>query len=86
MDEKDTTKGLRKTIDIMQTGAMILVMLVLLFLLANQVQEYMHGAELLSSPCDICLELNPHIESCVYPTNNIDADKLNLDPSYKIEP
>jgi hypothetical protein len=45
--------------------AILLALLILLWLLANQVQDYFYGAELLETPCNLCVELNPELRSCI---------------------
>ena len=55
-------------IDILRIIAMLLAIWVLIWLLTNQIQEYLYEAELLMYPCDLCIELNPHLEECLTTT------------------
>ena len=52
-------------INFLQMIGMVLAILVLGWLAANQIQEYWHGAELLSTPCELCMELNPSFDECL---------------------
>lgn len=49
----------------MQIGMILLAIITLGWLAANQVQEYIYNAELLMYPCDLCVELNPELEECI---------------------
>jgi len=42
----------------------------------NQYMEFRYSAYLLSTPCDLCRELNPQVDGCFY--NMIDNPNKNI--------
>lgn len=66
MDNHKTSRpALEKVIDLLRIALIGAAIIVLMWLAANQVQEFIHGAQLLTYPCDLCVELNPHLEHCL---------------------
>lgn len=66
--------------------ALIIIAVVSLGLLAvNQFLSFNYKAQLLGSPCTLCLELNPHLEDCFLSPekNKINNNKIvfNFTPS-----
>jgi|TARA_Y100000310_G_scaffold3308_1_gene4235 hypothetical protein len=57
--------------------ALIIIGVVSLGLLAvNQFLDFRFKAQLLGSPCNVCKELNPHLESCFKEASNIVVNKV----------
>jgi hypothetical protein len=49
--------------------ALVSVVVLLGMLAVNQSLEFFYRAELLKSPCKLCWELNPGVESCIQELN-----------------
>ncbi|OQY40993.1 MAG: hypothetical protein B6229_00375 [Spirochaetaceae bacterium 4572_7] len=58
------------------TIGMVMVIVWFGYLALNGFLDYRFKAELLGTPCDLCLELNQHVELC--PKKIIDPNKINL--------
>ncbi len=69
--------------------AIIIIGVVALGLLAlNQFIEFRFKAEFLSSPCSLCMKLNPHLDKCLAQESTIIVDQSTgeiVDP-YLIDP
>jgi len=61
-----TTKEIKyfTTINGLKLIAIVLIVIGLGFFAVNQTLAYYYKAQLLYSPCTICLNLNPGLESC----------------------
>lgn len=71
-DVEDNIKGLKKH---SITDWLILLLIVLMVVtigmfLVNETSEFIYNTKLLSSPCSLCEELNPHIE-CSSPASSV---------------
>ena len=57
--------------------ALIIIGIVALGITAvNQTLGYMYKTKFLGAPCDLCIELNPHIEKCIMETPRV-TNELN---------
>jgi hypothetical protein len=57
--------------------ALIIIAIVALGITAvNQTLGYMYKTKFLATPCDLCIELNPHIEKCIMETPRV-TNELN---------
>ena len=62
--------------------ALIIIGVVALGLLAvNQFLAFRFKAQFLNAPCDLCLELNPHLEGC-FNSDNIETNNNKINYSF----
>ena len=54
------------TMDWLKLVLYIIAIVSLAWLGLNQFQGYLYKAEFLGTPCDLCAELNPELESCIH--------------------
>lgn len=64
----------KNPIAIAKTTIMFLIPIVLGLIIINQYMDYRFKNEFLLSPCELCKELNPHLDSCFKQASNIYTD------------
>lgn len=67
-------------------GLIILIMGAILLagsfiFLVNQAVQLYYNSEFLLTPCELCAEANPHLESCIYNNQNNLINEINLTDS-----